>query len=265
MKYLTEDYTNTLKGWVSIYKGWRFGLTVDKAGYFDERPQVNVTLTQVISFIVVPILVYINILFLWLLPFVFIGYGKLYIHLPIRTGIQDCDSAGWGIDFHNDTLWIYTGGGDNFEGGKKWITFEMPYKLDWVRTSMLLKTDGVSLHLGIGEWEHEVKGDRKDFYNDKWNDLLWEETHDYLYTLKSGKVQERKATIHVSEREWRPLWFKWTKLFSHVRRSIDVEFSDEVGERTGSWKGGTIGCGYHLLKGEIPLDCLRRMEKERKF
>lgn len=48
-------------------------------------------------------------------------------------------------------------------------------------------------------------------------------------------------------------------------RAIDVQFSDEVGERTGSWKGGTIGCGYNMLPGESPLDTLRRMEAERKF
>jgi hypothetical protein len=44
-----------------------------------------------------------------------------------------------------------------------------------------------------------------------------------------------------------------------------IEFNDEVGERTGSWKGGTLGCGYNLLPNETPLECLRRMEKERKF
>jgi hypothetical protein len=83
--------------------------------------------------------------------------------------------------------------------------------------------------------------------------------------LKNGTVQERFATVNVEEREWRPRWFKFTKLFAKVRRTIGVEFSDEVGERTGSWKGGTVGCGYDLLPKETPLACLRRMEKERKF
>jgi hypothetical protein len=40
---------------------------------------------------------------------------------------------------------------------------------------------------------------------------------------------------------------------------------DEVGEEAGSWKGGVLGCGYTLLPNETPLQCLRRMEKERKF
>jgi hypothetical protein len=50
-----------------------------------------------------------------------------------------------------------------------------------------------------------------------------------------------------------------------VRTSIEVGFDDEVGERTGSWKGGTIGCGYDMLPDESAVQCLRRMERERKF
>lgn len=50
-----------------------------------------------------------------------------------------------------------------------------------------------------------------------------------------------------------------------MSRSIDVEFNAEVGERTGSWKGGCIGCGYQMNPNETPLQALRRMEAERKF
>lgn len=87
------------------------------------------------------------------------------------------------------------------------------------------------------------------------------EAHPYTYLLKSGNVQHRTATVskrrHVLRRRWG--WWKW------IKESIDVEFSDEVGERTGSWKGGTIGCGYDLRPGETLLECLRRMERERSF
>ena len=58
---------------------------------------------------------------------------------------------------------------------------------------------------------------------------------------------------------------KWTKLFAKTRRTIDVHFSKEVGERKGSWKGGVMGCGYTLNENETPLECLQRMEVERKF
>jgi hypothetical protein len=90
----------------------------------------------------------------------------------------------------------------------------------------------------------------------------------YTYKLKSREIQIRMATVTVDRRSWCwrnwiSKWFRWPE---KVRVSIDVEFNDEVGERTGSWKGGTIGCGYSLnYPHETPLECLRRMEKERIF
>jgi hypothetical protein len=91
------------------------------------------------------------------------------------------------------------------------------------------------------------------------------ETHPYTYTLRNGTVQERTATIskrrHIlTYRAFKRIgWPKW------IKESIDVEFSDEVGERSGSWKGGTIGCGYDMRPGETMEQTLRRMERERKF
>jgi hypothetical protein len=102
-------------------------------------------------------------------------------------------------------------------------------------------------------------------YEDKWLDIIWNETYPYTYTLKSGVVQHRKALLKVSEREWRWHWFKWLPLTKMVRKTIDITFDDEVGERTGSWKGGTLGCGYNMKPGELPEQTLRRMEKERKM
>jgi hypothetical protein len=57
-------------------------------------------------------------------------------------------------------------------------------------------------------------------------------------------------------------WCPWKKM---VHTSIDVKFDGEVGERTGSWKGGTIGCSYEMLPHETPENTLRRMESEREF
>ena len=98
------------------------------------------------------------------------------------------------------------------------------------------------------------------------NDVTpYTEAHDYVYTLKSGEAQQRTATIskrrHILARRGlhRIGWPKW------VSESIDVQFSDEVGERSGSWKGGCIGCSYALERGETMLDALRRMERRRVF
>ncbi|MDQ8050690.1 hypothetical protein [Luteibacter sp.] len=87
------------------------------------------------------------------------------------------------------------------------------------------------------------------------------ETHPYTYTLRSGDVQHRTATIQAETRTWLRPWLPY-KL---VRKAIDIEFDAEVGERTGSWKGGCVGCSYEMSPGEAPVDTLRRMERERKF
>jgi hypothetical protein len=87
----------------------------------------------------------------------------------------------------------------------------------------------------------------------------------YRYVMRRGEVQERTATVYVERMEWRRRWTKWLPCFAKVRQSIEVSFNDEVGEETGSWKGGCIGCGYDMLPGETPEQCLRRMERERKF
>lgn len=91
------------------------------------------------------------------------------------------------------------------------------------------------------------------------------ETHPYTYKLKSGEIQERLATIHVEEREWRWRWLQWSSWPSKVVRCISITFDKEVGERSGSWKGGTTGCGYEMKPGETALQTLRRMERERAF
>ena len=249
-KYLTEN-----QKWINFYLKFNAGFYIEKAGYFDERPEVITSLTQLMMLIMIPLLsTFLSLWFLLLIPFVFFGYGKMYIHLPIRTGIQDCESAAWGINFHNQTVWIYIGGGENFEGGRKWITWHIPFiTKDWIRTSILLKD---------GTWEHETPGNHKSFYNDEWKEKQQSWTYNYIDQYDGEIIP---TTIYVEEREWRPKWLKWTKLFAIVSRDIDIHFSKECGKNKGSYKGGVIGCGYKLLPNEEPLDCLKRMEKERKF
>lgn len=91
------------------------------------------------------------------------------------------------------------------------------------------------------------------------------QTLPYEYVLKSGEIQERTATISGDEREWRWQWLFTLPFPRKVRRTIDVRFSDEVGEGTGSWKGGTVGCGWEWRPDETQAEALSRMERERKF
>jgi len=214
--------------WAIFYFTKSFDISFELCGYFDNRPRINLDLF----------------------------FFSLTIILPFRNSWTDeCDPPKWGISYHNQTFWIYRGGKGNWNGGNKWWTIYSPFQLQWVRTSKLKKD---------GTWEHEVKGNRKDFHDKKWDGIIWKETYPYKYLLKSGTFQDRLATIQVDEREWRYHWFKWLPI-KKVSRSIDVEFSDEVGERSGTWKGGTIGCSYEIKGNETPLQCLRRMEIERKF
>jgi len=125
--------------------------------------------------------------------------------------------------------------------------------------------DGLHLHWG------KCKGKRNDpmtiigmpwrWHHIEHKILSGEESHQYKYKLRSGKVQERTATIKAESRLWYRPWLPFRKL----SRYIDISFSDEVGERSGSWKGGVLGCSYEMLKNETPLDTLRRMERERNF
>ena len=227
----TVGYRNN---WMSFYPGFKkWNFTIAPASYFDNRFHISFCI-------------------LW---------GQFYINIPfIRSKYDECDPPQYGFYLYSIYSWFPTS--LVFCLGKKTKFIYMPWDLTWVRTSCM-RMDG--------EWEHEFLAEKlgrrnKQFYDkEKWDGILWSWTYPYTYTLKNGTVQERTATLRVEEREWRPRWFKWTSLFSNVKRTIDITFNDEVGERTGSWKGGTLGCGYDLLPNETPLECLRRMEKERVF
>ncbi len=106
----------------------------------------------------------------------------------------------------------------------------------------------------VGSWEQGKEPDGREEF-----------TFPYTYRLRSGELQNRNATVYVYRRAWRPKGFTWTGLFEKQRQCIDVAFDDEVGERSGSWKGGCVGCSYEMLPGETPETTLRRMERERTF
>ena len=220
-----QQYETT--NWIIFYWGWHFDISFEICGYFDNRPRINLDL---------------------------IIFSLTFI-LPFRNKWTDeCDSPKWGIAIHSNTVWIYKGGKGNMGGGSKWWTWNIPFLTkDWVRTSILLKD---------GTWEHETRGNHKDFYKKEWKEKQASWQYDFTDNYDGTIIP---TTIYVDEREWRPKWLTWTRLFAQTYKNIDIHFSDEVGKRKGSWKGGTLGCGYGLLPNEQPLDCLKRMEKERKF
>lgn len=221
--------------YIVFYFAWNFDLSFEICGYFDNRPRVNFGLI----------------------------FFRLTLIFPFRNKWKnECVCPKWGIAFHNNTFWINKGGKGNMKGGNKWWTLHMPWEYTWVRRSTLLADRTWFNETAKNRLKWFVKGEGS---FDWLQDNKWKEKFPYTYILKDGEVQNRIATVSISELEWRMRGLKWIGLFKKVRKGIDIEFDKEVGEETGSWKGGCTGCSYDLLPGEAPYECLKRMEKERKF
>ena len=186
----------------------------------------------------------------WMLHFHFLLLSA-FIHMPIHFAPKskreawqrDCQT--WGFSFSDDALHL------------NWNESTTIVLLPWInkvhQRHEVRRADG-SWAPYVGSWEHDKTPDGREEFS-----------FPYTYMLKSGERQDRIATVYVDRRSWRPRWFTWTSLFEETRQSINVDFSDEVGEKAGSWKGGCTGCGYTMLAGESPEQTLRRMERDRVF
>jgi hypothetical protein len=175
--------------------------------------------------------------------------ANVYITLPfLRRFAREPEGMleSWGVTYDPETgVWL--------RWGPHYKHYTMPWR-NWTHISHEVQRADGSWVPYVGSWE-----------NGKEPDGRYTETHPYRYLLRSGEKQDRLATIFVERRVWRLKLLTWTRRFQRQHHYIDIAFSDEVGERTGSWKGGTIGCSYELRPNETPLECLRRMEQERKF
>lgn len=83
------------------------------------------------------------------------------------------------------------------------------------------------------------------------------------FNFKDFDGEELIATTRIEEREWHfgQGWFKWLSAFRRpkVRRSLDIQFSDETGRRKGSWKGGTVGHSIAMLdRAELHESAFKR-------
>lgn len=209
------------------------------------------------------------------------GYGDsdagvcLHLCLPwlfswylVVPNVYRCRESQTGIGIHNGAFWIYPFTDEqesrrDHPWWKKNHAFHFPWTYDHHLTEILEHKANLP-GLARTVWDDKGRKFMDSYEARKVMEKSMSETYDYTYTLKSGEAQKRKATVLVDRMTWRMRW--WPVLpFKKVRTSISVDFDDEVGERTGSWKGGCTGCGYDMLHGETPLECLRRMERERKF
>lgn len=206
------------------------------------------------------------------LPWLFSVYLRM-------AGVFRCKECKTGIAIHNQAIWFYPLCWENEHRcddpwWRRWHCWAFPWSYDWHSTEVLTPQPP---ELAKTVWI-ERRGDRKLRRIDSFEMLREQhefrdgvtEIHDYTYHRKNGDVQRVKAHIHVNRMVWRMRW--WPILpFKKVRTSIDVQFKDvdgkvtEVGEGTGSYKGGCTACGYDMLPGETPWQTLLRMESERKF
>jgi hypothetical protein len=190
-----------------------------------------------------------------------IFFCTFYIKIDVPHKWEMWENA-IGFYFSEEALVLeWPWGGRQKHGVKKFLYY--PWSLDFYKRWEAIVDGGWSDKLG--GWDpnerHWVELPRRLGHGK----IGTKAVYDFKYVLKSGEVQERKATVYVDRMEWRRRWLRWTPLFNLVRDCINVSFDGEVGERTGSWKGGCTGCGYELKPGESIGDCLARMERERKF
>ena len=176
----------------------------------------------------------------------------------------DCDAPRWGIAVHDNTLWVYYGGEGNWGKHKRYRSWYLPwFSSDCVRHDIETK-DPATGELRMTPYKVLSEMNTADGRYQPIEENPLTNIHYADFTDKyDGTVLT--AAFYVEEREWRRKWFHWTRLGRTLRRSIDIQFSEEVGSRKGSWKGGTVGCGYDLLPGETAEECLKRMERERSF
>jgi hypothetical protein len=249
---MKERFSHELPRWMKLLGIWRINRdSIDfKWGYFAPRPAFNLELHRG---------GYFNQRYAVTIA---LGYGVLHVKLPFKTKLSEgCDMPHYGIAIHNDTFWIYKGGfydesiGQVQDRNSSW---------SWYLPFFSYEFDGHWIQDKDREWV--LMGNRRrkgpEPYKFRESGAAHTEAHPYKYTLKSGVVQERTATCTIEKRKWHRKWFPFLTRTSQV---IDIEFSDEVGERSGSWKGGTIGCSYEMTPDDTIESCLRRMELERKF
>lgn len=187
-----------------------------------------------------------------------IGFLTVCFSFPWRWVVPDegqCSGPKYGFYFFDTSLVLEWGKSKGRRGDPR-LHIDLPWALHFHKRSELVEGD--SYAKGKQGWCEVPKELNHGVIATKW-------TAPYRYARRCGEVQERTATFYAERWEHRYNWIRWLPFPRRIATSISIDFDDEVGERTGSWKGGVLGCGYDLRPGESPLECLRRMERERKF
>jgi len=221
--------------WYAGWHSWKFDISYEACGYETANGELNISI---------------------------LGWHSTF-RLPWKSKrfpYGDCDAPKWGIAIHDNTFWIYRGGNGNMGGGTKWWTWDIPFwTMIHMRHEVMCNIDGEKKLIPYDSIGKEKDGKYLPMEKNEMVDRYF-----YDYTDKyDGEVIP--CTFWIEEREWRPKWLTWTGRWKYVKKYIEIVFNNEVGSRKGSWKGGCIGCSYDLLENETPMECIKRMERERDF
>jgi len=186
-----------------------------------------------------------------------VGLGQAFIRLPFldKAMVRGFgDSPSFGVSADATTL--------HLNWGKRSKVHWWPWTLHHIMTEGL-GADGAWFHA------HPLRPDLAPGSCPP----SWSAEYPYHYMLDSGEVQAVTATVTRERATYGALWFGRGPISRALRSifpkkvfdGIDIKFSDEVGSRRGSWKGGTIGCSYEMRPGETPRHTLNRMQAERRF
>lgn len=196
------------------------------------------------------------------------GFGcTLIVELPpiIKpwNGPEGCWDRGphsreYGFDFGGDGFFRLFFGAQTHDSKttQMWATF-LPWT-QWrhIRTSMF---DASGEH-----WFTEWSRPRGFAWRDNWaaHSAATKTCPAVVFDFDDFDGERIRATTRIEEREWKfgAGWFRWLSLFRRprVRRSLDIDFSAEVGPEKGSWKGGTLGHGIEMQPGEMHEEAFRR-------
>jgi len=181
-----------------------------------------------------------------------LGLVKFAISFPWPWVVPDnmqCSGPTYGFTFFGRSVHVHY-------GKDKYVIWDMPWAWEMVRYQVVTAENKLIEPLPL-DYPKSGPGIAVD---DRWVN-----TYPYEYLRNNGAVQKCMATIYIWEREWRWKLFQWFPYFGKINRSIDITFSTEMGEKSGSWKGGVTGCSYEMRKNETPYKTLMRMQKERKL
>jgi len=178
-------------------------------------------------------------------------WGNFFIHIPHFLNMEHMED-GYGFSITRECIHLSWGRRSwilnypwQFELKKKWIRID---EKSWIGNKM------------TSFWVEMPKG-----FHSFENEIATVYTFPFTYTLNNGTKQERLANVTCRRSEYRWRWLMWLPWPRKIYTGIDIDFSDEIGERTGSWKGGTTGCGYEMEGNETIKECFERMIRDRRF